>query len=74
MILSFTASGAPVLMRGEFLHAFLVTERVKSHLPVFVRMGATEVRAAGMDYDHASRRLDLKGPLRSQMAARPSGR
>jgi lipopolysaccharide export system protein LptC len=59
------ATGVPLLMRSEFLHAFLVTERVKSHLPVFVRHGSTELRAAGLDYDHAARRLELKGPLRA---------
>jgi lipopolysaccharide export system protein LptC len=64
------AAGAPLLMRGEFLHAFLVTERVRTHLPVLVRSGATELRAAGLDYDHASRRLELKGPLRAELAPR----
>ncbi|MDP1647199.1 MAG: LPS export ABC transporter periplasmic protein LptC [Rubrivivax sp.] len=64
------ASGAPLLMRGEFLHAFLVTERVKSHLPVLVRSAGTEMRAAGLEYDHATRRLDLKGPMRAVMPAR----
>ena len=34
-------------LRSEFLHAFLDTERVRSHLPVWVRHGATEVRADG---------------------------
>lgn len=67
-------TGAPLVMRGEFLHAFFVTERVKSHLPVLVRQGGSELRAAGLDYDHAAQRLALKGPLRAQLtprAARP---
>jgi lipopolysaccharide export system protein LptC len=64
------AAGVPVVMQGEFLHAFLVTERVLSHLPVFVRHGSSEARAAGLDYDHAARRLALKGPLRAQLAPR----
>jgi len=64
------ASGVPLLMRSEFLHAFLVTERVKSHLPVQVTLGTSELRAAGMDYDHAARRLDLVGPLRAQLLPR----
>jgi lipopolysaccharide export system protein LptC len=63
-------SGVPLLMRGEFLHAFLVTERIKTHLPVLVRQGGTELRAAGLEYDHASRRLDLKGPIRAVLAPR----
>lgn len=64
------ASGVPLVMRGEFLHAFLVTERVKSHLPVMVRQGGSELRAAGLDYDHTTRRLDLKGPLRAVLSPR----
>ena len=60
-----------LVMRSEFLHAFFVAERVRSHLPVQVQMGATELKAAGLDYDHAERRLELKGPLRAVMAALP---
>lgn len=54
----------PLVMRGEFLHAFFVTEQVRSHLPVEVLNGANTLRAAGLDYDHPTRRLSLKGPLR----------
>ncbi len=64
------AAGLPVVMRGEFLHAFLVTERVATHLPVVVQRGATLVQASGLDYDHAARRLALKGPLRAVLAPR----
>jgi lipopolysaccharide export system protein LptC len=64
------SAGAPLLMRGEFLHAFLVTERVKTHLPVLIRTGGTELRAAGLEYDNATRRLDLKGPMRAVMPPR----
>lgn len=62
--------GTPLLMRSEFLHAFLVTERVRSHLPVLVRLGANEWRAGGLDYDHAARKLELAGPMRAQLAPR----
>ena len=64
------ASGSPLVMRGEFLHVFLLTERVKSHLPVFVQQTGAELRASGLDYDSAARRLDLKGPLRVVLAPR----
>lgn len=67
---SVDAGGRPLLMRGEFLHAFLLSERVSSHLPVLVRYAGSELRAAAMEYDHVARRLDLKGPLRSQMTPR----
>ncbi len=64
------AKGAPLVMRGESLHVYLVTEQVRSHLPVRVRLGNSEVRAAGLDYDHASRRLELAGPMRAELAPR----
>jgi lipopolysaccharide export system protein LptC len=67
---SLDAAGRPLLMRGEFLHAFLLSERVKSHLPVLVQHAGSELRAAGMEYDHVARRLDLKGPLRSVVTPR----
>lgn len=76
-VTSTDASGAPLEMRGEFLHAFFITERVRSHLPVQVWLGASELRAAGLEYDHAARRLDLLGPMRAVLAARavnPVGR
>jgi lipopolysaccharide export system protein LptC len=69
-VTSVDAGGVPLLMRGEFLHAFFVTERVQSHLPVLVRQGGTELRAAAMAYDHVARRLDLKGPVRAEVAPR----
>jgi len=68
------AAGLPVVMRGEFLHAYLVSERVVTHLPVMVQRGATLVQAAGLDYDHAARRLALKGPLRAVLAPRAAVR
>ena len=47
--------------RGEFLHAFLDTERVRSHLPVTVVRGGAEVHADAMDYDNLERVVQLKG-------------
>lgn len=69
-VTSTDANGAPLLMQSEFLHAFLVTERVRSHLPVLVRLGSSELRANGLDYDHAARRLDLQGPMRANLTPR----
>lgn len=54
--------------RGEFLHAFLDTERVRSHLPVVVRQGATEMRADGLEYDNLAKVIDLKGRVRATFA------
>jgi lipopolysaccharide export system protein LptC len=64
------AAGAPVFLRGEFLQAFLVTERVRSHLPVFVAVGTSTLSAAGLDFDHGAGRLVLQGPVRAQLAPR----
>lgn len=58
------ANGAPIEMSSEFLHAFLVSDRVSTHLPVRVRTGSGEISAGGLQYDHAARRLDLSGPVR----------
>lgn len=71
-VISTDASGAPLVMRSEFLHAFLVTEQVRSHLPVQVQMGNSQLRAAGLDYDHGARRLDLLGPMRAELTPRVS--
>lgn len=65
------AEGGDLVMRSEFLHAFTALERVKSHLPVLVQQGGTEMTAAGLDYDHATRLLELKGPMRIVLAAQP---
>jgi lipopolysaccharide export system protein LptC len=56
---------AAIEFRGEFLHCFQNTERVRSHLPVVVTQGATEVRADSMAYDNLAGVLDLKGHLRA---------
>ena len=69
-VISLDAGGAPVVMRSEFLHLFVVLERVKSNRPVHVQHGGTDVRAAGLDYDHATQKLDLQGPLRSVLSPR----
>jgi lipopolysaccharide export system protein LptC len=62
--------GNPLHMRGEFLHAFFVTERISSYKPVTVSLGSTVIHAAALDYDHPSGRLDLKGPTRAEIAPR----
>jgi LPS export ABC transporter protein LptC len=66
------AQGAPLLLRSEFLHAFLVTERVSTHLPVLVQASGSEMRAAAMTYDHGAGRLELQGPMRAVMPPRAS--
>ena len=67
-IVSEDAQGSKLVMRGEFLHAFLLTERIRTNRPVSVQHGATEVFAAGLDYNHATQRLELAGPTRMTLA------
>ncbi len=53
-------------MRSDFLHAHLITERVTSDRDVQVQLGANQMQArGGLDYDHATGRLVLRGPLRT---------
>jgi lipopolysaccharide export system protein LptC len=66
--------GEALEMRSEFLHAFLVTERVQTHLPVTVTDSSNRLRAGGLDYDHGRRLLELKGPVRAHLATAPGVR
>ena len=61
-----SAAQAEIEFESEFLHAFLATERVKSHLPVHLRQGTNQLRVAWLDYDNLSRSARLGGPLRAQ--------
>jgi lipopolysaccharide export system protein LptC len=60
-----TAQDEAIEFRGEFLHAFVNVERVRSHLPVTVLRGSSEVHAGAMDYDNLTRVLLLKGRIRA---------
>jgi len=51
--------------RGEFLDAFVNTERVRSHLPVTLTRGNAEIRADSLDYDNVERVVQLKGRVRA---------
>jgi lipopolysaccharide export system protein LptC len=48
-------------VRGEFLHAFLNTERVTSHKPVTLVRGNDRFSGDRLDFDNVSRVLDLTG-------------
>ncbi len=56
--------------RSEFLHAFLATERVRTHLPVSVRQGGAEMRADGLEYDNLAHVVELKGRQRATFVPR----
>lgn len=65
------ADGRQVEIRSEFLHADLVAERVRTHLPVRVSDGVNDLSASSMTYDHGRRLLELQGRTRAWLAAPP---
>src|SRR2546427_34080 len=68
------ADEEPIDFRGEFLHAFLNTERVRSPLPVTVTRGGTEIRADAMEYDNLDRVVQLKGHVQATFPPAVRGR
>lgn len=54
--------------RSDFLDVFVNAERVRSHLPVTVTQGATEIVAAGMEYDNLTRVVELQGRMHATFA------
>jgi len=60
--------GAPrVEYRGEFLHAFMNTEQVRSHKPVELVRGKNHFTAERMDYDNVEQSLRLSGRVRGTL-------
>ena len=55
--------GQELVIKSEFLHIFSITEKLRTHLPVTVQRGGTELQAGGMEYDHGTGRLDLAPPV-----------
>lgn len=53
--------------RGEFLHAFMETERVKSHKPVELIRGRDHFTADTMDFDNLDRVMELKGRVKGTL-------
>ena len=50
--------------RGEFLHAYMDTERVKSHKPVELTRGEDRFTADAMDFDNIDQVMQLQGRVR----------
>ena len=75
-----SANGTPIPkleFRGEFLHVFTDTERVKSNKPVILTRGADRFTADSMDYDNATGVANLKGRVRGLLtpqAASPAAK
>lgn len=51
--------------RSEFLHAFLQTEQVKSHLPVTITRGTVQIQGASMNFDNLRRVALFKGNVKA---------
>lgn len=66
-----TATEAPIDFRSEFLHYLQATETVRTHRPVVVTQGTTEVRGDAMVYDNLSQVADFKGRVRAVLARPP---
>lgn len=58
--------------RSEFLHAFMNTERIKSHKPVELVHGSDLFTAESMDYDNLDRVMLLKGRVKGTLIPSPA--
>jgi lipopolysaccharide export system protein LptC len=68
-----TSGGAPRMeFRGEFLHAFLNTERIRSDKPVTLVRGTDRFSADGLEFDNVDRILDLRGRVKGTLTLRPA--
>jgi lipopolysaccharide export system protein LptC len=67
-------SGPPLEIDGEFLHVFVRTERVRSHLPVRLRQGNDEIHAGGIEVDNLAQSVQLSPPVRGNFSARVASR
>jgi lipopolysaccharide export system protein LptC len=56
---------------SEFLHVFVDARRVRTHLPVTLRVGTSDVRAAGLEYTEEPQVLQLQGPLHAVLEPEP---
>lgn len=52
---------------GDYLHAFMKTERVKSHKPVILTRGLDHFTADSMDYDNLARIMLLNGRVKGTL-------
>ena len=53
--------------RGEFLHAFMTTERVTSHKPVVLTRGNDRFSADTLDYDNVEQVIQMRGRVRGTL-------
>lgn len=58
-------------LRGEFLHAFLNDERIKSHKPVELMRGGDRITADSLDYNNFDQIMQLQGRVRGTLLPPP---
>jgi lipopolysaccharide export system protein LptC len=58
--------------RGEFLHAFLDTERVKSHKPVELTRGDSRFTANSLDFDNIEQVMEMRGRVHGTLVPGPA--
>lgn len=56
---------------GEFLHAFLTSEQLKSHKPVTLQRGNDRFTADSLDFDNVEQVLRLNGRVRGTLVPTP---
>jgi lipopolysaccharide export system protein LptC len=57
--------------KGEFLHAFMKTEQVRSDKPVQLTRGSDSFVADTLDYDNRARVMQLRGRVRGLLVPEP---
>jgi lipopolysaccharide export system protein LptC len=57
---------------GEFLHAFLEQERIRSHKPVELVRGGDRITADSLDYSNFDQILELRGRVRGTLLPPPA--
>lgn len=55
--------------RSEFLQLYTQTQRVRTHLPVTLTQGGSQMRAGSLYYDHRAGVLELGGRVRGMLEA-----
>lgn len=60
-----------VSFNGEFLHAFLEEERIKSHKPVALMRGNDRITAESMDYSNFDQVVEMRGRVRGTLQPPP---
>lgn len=56
-----------VSFSGEFLHAFLNDERIKSHKPVELERGGDRITADSLDYSNFDQVMEMRGRVRGTL-------